>query len=83
MVAAKGLLETWLPEEFQQIHNERAGKKYPLGDMPVIVLGARRANPGDFAPRRLSSTIWPVYPGTAGWWSMQKAVIIFSGTIRH
>ena len=49
---AKGVLETWLPEEFQQIHNERAGEKYPLGDMPVVVLGARRANPGDFTPRQ-------------------------------
>jgi pimeloyl-ACP methyl ester carboxylesterase len=49
---AKGVLETWLPEEFQQIHNERSGKKYPLGNMPLVVLGARRANPGDFAPRQ-------------------------------
>ena len=32
---------------------------------------------------RRSSTIWPAYPGTAGWLSMNKAVIIFSGTIRR
>jgi pimeloyl-ACP methyl ester carboxylesterase len=29
---AKGALENWLPEEFQQMHDERAGKKYPLAD---------------------------------------------------
>jgi pimeloyl-ACP methyl ester carboxylesterase len=34
------------------MHDERAGKKYPLADIPVVVLGARRANPGDFEPRR-------------------------------
>lgn len=48
----KDTWQIWLPEELQQIHNESAGKKYPLGDMPIVVLGARRANPGDFAPRQ-------------------------------
>jgi pimeloyl-ACP methyl ester carboxylesterase len=50
--SAKGVLENWLPEEFQQIHNERAGKTYPLRDMPIVVLGARKANPGDFTQRQ-------------------------------
>jgi pimeloyl-ACP methyl ester carboxylesterase len=50
--SSKGVLENWLPEELQQIHNERAGKNYQFGDKPIIVLGARKANPGDFAARQ-------------------------------
>jgi pimeloyl-ACP methyl ester carboxylesterase len=34
------------------MHDERAGKSYPLGDIPIVVLGARKANPGDFEPRQ-------------------------------
>jgi len=49
---AKGLQEIWLAEEFQQMHNERANKQYLFGNIPIVVLGARRANPGDFSERQ-------------------------------
>lgn len=35
----------WVPEELQQIHNERKGKKFPFGNIPIFIIGVTRDNP--------------------------------------
>ncbi len=35
----------WVPEELQQIHNEREGKKFPFGNIPIFIIGVTRDNP--------------------------------------
>lgn len=49
---AKGLPESWLPEELQQIHDERVGKVHPFGTLPVVVIGTTRDNPTSLEERQ-------------------------------
>jgi hypothetical protein len=49
---AKGRQEEWLPEEFQLIHESRKNQPHPLGDIPLIILGAGKGDRNAHEPAR-------------------------------
>lgn len=50
---AKGMQETWLPEEMEAIHDSRQkGPAHPLKEVPIVVIGTERDNPGSPEERR-------------------------------
>jgi hypothetical protein len=50
--SAKGTLEEWLSEEFQQIHESRKNHPHPLGSIPLIVLAAGKGEGNAHEPAR-------------------------------
>jgi hypothetical protein len=50
--SAKGTLEEWLSEEFQQIHESRKNHPHPLGSISLIVLAAGKGEGNAHEPAR-------------------------------